>query len=164
MPRFTVSSLRKSLYDIEGSITTHASDSGGYATDATMPTLPPSYKTCRAHPDLPGCSLTDGHLSLPVTATSNAEQISILSSVYMPPGRRRSSGLRFGTYNVALSSDSEPSATQGGSCAIHLQGIEAREYPRKSMDSGVRLTGGPLGEAQRGLNRSVAYKFASYFF
>lgn len=54
---FTSYSARESV----ASTATHTSEDDAYITDGTTSTIPPSYKTHRSHPDLPGYSWTADH-------------------------------------------------------------------------------------------------------
>lgn len=138
------------------SATVPASEDDGYTSDATTSTVPPSYKTHRSHPDLPDYSWTaDLAPPLPTASTSNTEYVTAPPSAYVQPGRRRRRRHpRAGGIARGLAHSEESKATeslldqQGRSNATQLADVELQEYPRKSVDGGVRLAGGPLHEAE----------------
>lgn len=126
----------------------------GYTTDATMSTLPPSYRTHRSHPDLPSYPSMPARPPLPVASPSYAEPVTAPPSAYVQLGRPRRNHPRppaptdCPSYDILLG-ERQTSTTfhsLGVSGPTQSMGEQLRAYPRKSLDGGIRLAGGRLDE------------------
>ncbi|OJT08698.1 hypothetical protein TRAPUB_424 [Trametes pubescens] len=153
-----VSSTSFSTRESIASTVMPTSEEDAYITDGTTSTIPPSYKTHRSHPDLPGYSWTDDQppLSLPITSTSPAEYVAAPPPAYVQSGRhRRRRHPRVGGSANGLSSNGESFKATEPVLDLQERPYEAtrsreaeqQRNPRKSTDGGVRLAGGPLNEA-----------------
>ncbi|OJT05173.1 hypothetical protein TRAPUB_3998 [Trametes pubescens] len=129
------------------------SDDFGYLSDATMSTLPPSYRTNRANvprvPHLPPpssqTSTTHDTITAPPSAfTTRSRRRSIMHGPRPPSGARQQAGAgveQASTIRDEATGDDETSGCGGPSRrARHGE----QQAPRRSMDGGVRLEGGPL--------------------
>lgn len=138
------------------STATHTSEDDAYITDGTTSTIPPSYKTHRSHPDLPGYSWTADQPPLPVGSTSPDAYVTPPPPAYVQPDQHsRRRRLCAGSDAVGVPSNGERSKAteydldpQGRSYeTTQSREVEQRGNPRKLTDGGVRLAGGPMNEA-----------------
>ncbi|KAI0827249.1 hypothetical protein BC628DRAFT_1368472 [Trametes gibbosa] len=130
------------------------SEDHGYLSDATVSTLPPSYRTKRA--TLPRAQIP-AVPAVPLASTAGA--ITSPPSAFITRGRGRSKG-----HGPILPRGATQQLPTEGSILRHIdeltsqhdvsgmrmrrQGQAVRESPRRSADGGVRLAGGPLGSPE----------------
>ncbi|EIW52014.1 uncharacterized protein TRAVEDRAFT_53996 [Trametes versicolor FP-101664 SS1] len=124
-------------------------DDFGYLSDATMSTLPPSYRTNRANtprvPHLPLPAQTSAYdtITAPPSAFTTRNLRRSIMHGPRPPSSARQEGAGVDQASAIgdVVVDDGPSGSGGPSRRARYGG---RQHPRKSVDGGVRLEGGPL--------------------